>query len=140
MLADVDKYWTGEGNCAQSSAAGLLDYYGFKTEAQQFYHAFYPYGGGFKEGDVCGVVSGSLAALSFLLSKRKVDPEKIFELCAEFRHLFHSSFNTIRCYGLTSEFRDEDHQTIPNLQEDQRARCDAAMKFATETVIKLLNQ
>ncbi len=47
MLADVDRYWTGDGNCAQSSAAGLLDYYGFKTEAQQFYNASYPYGGGF---------------------------------------------------------------------------------------------
>ena len=48
MLADVDRYWTGDGNCAQSSAAGLLDYYGFKTEAQQFYNAFYPYGGGMR--------------------------------------------------------------------------------------------
>ncbi len=85
------------------------------------------------------MLSGSLAALSFLLSKRKIDPEKIFELCAEFRSLFHNSFHTIRCYGLTAEFRDSDHETIPAYEEEQRTRCDEAMEFATETVIKLLN-
>jgi len=136
----VALYWTGEGNCAQSSAAGLLDYYGFKEQAQQFYDAFYPYGGGFKEGDVCGVVSGSLAALSFLLSEKKIDSEIIYEMSAEFRRLFHKSFNSIRCYGLTDEFRDEDHQTNPIHEDERRARCDAAMKFATNTVLKLIHQ
>ncbi|MHA1619208.1 MAG: C-GCAxxG-C-C family protein [Promethearchaeota archaeon] len=140
MLKEVELYWAREGNCAQSSAAGLLDYFVIEKQAQQFYDAFYPYGGGFKEGDVCGVVSGSLAALSFILSKNKIDSEKIYELSAEFRRLFHKSFKSIRCYGLTEEFRDEDNQTVPIHENEQRARCDAAMKFATNTVLKLINQ
>ena len=76
MLTEVDRYWTNGANCAQASTAGLLDYYGFTQEAHHFYQAFYPFGGGFKEGDVCGVVSGSLAALSFLLSKKKLIQKK----------------------------------------------------------------
>jgi len=140
VLEDVKKYWFGEesSNCAQSSAAGLLMHYNLSNEADLFHDAFYPFGGGFKEGDCCGVVSGSLAALSLILSKREKAKEEIYRICEEFRKDFHTKFDTITCYGLTEEFRDQNRVTLIDYKKHQRARCDAAMTFGTDLVRSLI--
>lgn len=140
MLSEVSSYWNNASNCAQSSAAGLLDHFGEEDVAKTFHSAFLPYGGGFKEGEVCGVISGSLAALSYILSSKNVSKDQILETSTELRDAIHQKFSSIKCYGLTQEFRDEMNKTLPQLKQEQRTRCDEVMEFVTSLANDLINK
>ncbi|MHA1777080.1 MAG: hypothetical protein DRO88_02645 [Promethearchaeia archaeon] len=138
LIPEVAQYWSNNSNCAQSCAAGILERFQFNSQAQVCYHSFYPFGGGFDEGDVCGIVSGCLAALSYLLHSQGFDKDNIFDKSAQFRKKFHDKFSSITCYGLTNEFRDENHQTIEERESDRKKRCDEAIIFGTNLILSLL--
>lgn len=138
LLPEVDKYWQNGDNCAQSAAAGLLDKYKLQGAAETYYYSFYPFGGGFQEGEVCGIVSGSLAALSYILHNKGCGKDFILEKSAQFREIFRKKFGSITCYGLTRDFRDENHQIMEEMTDDRAKRCDQAIIFATDLVINII--
>jgi C_GCAxxG_C_C family probable redox protein len=138
MISEVESYWSNGSNCAQSTAAGLLDHFHLLDTAQTFHLALIPFGGGFKEGEVCGAVSGSLAALSFLLSQFGASEPEIQDVCASFRAKIHETYQSIKCYGITGEFRNKAHEILPAFSDARRTRCDEAVGYATDLVLELV--
>ncbi|MFX0124407.1 MAG: C-GCAxxG-C-C family (seleno)protein [Candidatus Hodarchaeota archaeon] len=101
------KYWKKKANCARASVCGILSYNGRESLCEPFYKAMLPMGGGFGEGLVCGAVTGSLAALSLVLADKGLKDEVIANKTKIWRNNFKNKYETLTCFELIDEFRNE---------------------------------
>ncbi len=137
-IKDVLKLWDDGHNCAQSTAKGLLDQNKFHQEGDILSSSFLPYGGGFKEGSICGAVSGTLAAMSFLLHQKSQDEEKIVELTNQMKSEFQKEFTSLNCHGLLEPFKDSNGEIV--MDDPKRTNlCTKAVNFASFTAQEIIN-
>lgn len=101
------EYWEKKANCARTTICGLLSHNGEEALCDPFYKAMLPMGGGFGEGLVCGAVAGSLAGLSLVLAAKGFNDEAIAEKAKQWKKEFKEEFNTLTCFDIIDEFRNE---------------------------------
>jgi hypothetical protein len=101
------EYWENEVNCARSTVCGILSHNGENSLCDPFYKAMLPMGGGFGEGLVCGAVTGSLAGLSLVLATKGLNDDTIKEKREIWKNVFKEKFDTLSCFELMDEFRNE---------------------------------
>lgn len=136
-MPEVLELWKMEANCAQSTAKGLVQHFGFEDASEVLFHSFIPYGGGFEERSICGAVSGTLAALSYIYSQKKCTQEEIIDLTSQFKNDFFHHFGSLRCRGILASFR------LPNgefdMENQQREEtCLKAVDLASQIAYTLL--
>ncbi len=135
----VSNYWDLGNNCAQSTASGILNYYQYDSEAEVLFKSLIPYESGFKEGTVCGAVSGTLAALSFVLTSKNADKEEVTTISKEFKDNFIEKCNSIYCYKILERFKQEDN-SINWADPERHPTCTKCVKIAAELGAKLIGK
>lgn len=123
LKKNTEQYWNNEANCARSTACGLLDYNGLTSESNILFDALLPMGGGVGEGEVCGVVIGTLEALSLILKRKDVDEEKMKELISQWKINFSHHFDSFICRSLIKDYRDDSGEIIEELSDKRREKC-----------------
>lgn len=130
IVEEAFRYWTsGNNNCAQAVASGVLDYFGFEEESKTLNKAFLPYGGGIGERTICGSLVGALGALSFLLKENSVESEKMYEKFKILKQKFSEVNGSLRCRELLQDFIN----TEGKLERDNPERkkvCDMTVETA----------
>ncbi len=107
LLKKLSFYLENGYNCAQSTAAVILELENQNTAANILLKAFYPNGFGFYEFSVCGAVSGTLAAMSYLLALEDRKEDEIVEISKEFKNQFTHECSSIYCSDLLNNFKDK---------------------------------
>ncbi|MHA2252958.1 MAG: C-GCAxxG-C-C family protein [Candidatus Kariarchaeaceae archaeon] len=92
-------YWKKE-DCARSTACGLLEYYDQMSAKEVLYKAILPFAEGTGERSICGSISGSLAAMSYILSEKGLSKVEIRKKISSFKDKFKQEFNTLMCSDL----------------------------------------
>ena len=114
-IPEVITLWGEHSNCAQSTGKGLLDHFNHEEAGNVLLSSFIPYGGGFMSGNVCGAVSGTLAAMSYILSKKNSSIKEIFQLTSQMKEKFANEFGSINCIEIISPFLDLKNVDMENL-------------------------
>lgn len=131
-ISQVLNLWNNGHNCAQATAKGLLAYSGYENEGNILSSSFLPYGGGFKEGSVCGAVSGTLAAMSFLLTQSNQDGETIINLTNQMKSQFVERYTSINCEKLLNS------EIVKNFS-DEHCFCTELVEFAAKSAQKIID-
>lgn len=144
-VANALKYFDDDHNCAQAVLHAVLEKYGlYFDEATSVIAGM---GGGIGlQGNVCGAVSGAIAALGVLQKERVKDFQKhkeaTYTSAIKFMYKFRKLHETVICDALTgitmadTEARDEAidkghfHKICPQFVED-------AVKIALDIEIKM---
>ena len=136
-VQEVLDLWEMEANCAQATAKGLLQHFGYEEASDVLFNSFFPYGGGFKERSICGAVSGTLAALSYLGYRKEYSHDEIIALGNAFKEKFQTEFGSLRCRGILAPFQLPDGEFDMD-NPDRRDRCTYAVGLATQMANTLL--
>ena len=144
IIPVVKELWDKQANCAQSSCSGLLLHYNFKHASKILFDSLKCFGGGFGEGMICGAVSGSITALSYLGTTKELSEDKIKELTAELKSKFRSEFEFLDCYSLKKPFTDKitpemSEGEIELIDQGRRQKCTRMVAFGSNLVEKLIN-
>lgn len=137
IVNEASKYWNQESNCAQAVACGVLEYYNQNDGLETTHNALLGFGGGMGERSICGAVTGGLAALGIIMSKRNLEKEAKFEAFKKFRELFKMEFDTLKCGEILEEFIlpdgsiDKDH---PN----RGMKCTRAVEVAANVAKRVI--
>ena len=106
-ISEVLVIWEKKNsNCAQATGKGLLDHFNYKDAGNVLFSSFFPFGGGFMSGNICGAVSGTLAAMSFILGKKNKSMEEIMHLSDQMKEKFVNEFGSINCAEIMAPFFD----------------------------------
>ncbi len=124
-------YWNNGKNCARATGAGIL-----KANNDKDYPVllatFTVYGGGMGEGSVCGAVSGSIGAVSKLLSDLGHDDDfirtKINDLKSDLK--IHFERDSIDCKVMLKEFAD-DSNVVDYQHPHRRDKCTSVIEWIT---------
>lgn len=138
LKSDIQILWDNGHNCAQSTAKGLLNHYNFRKEGQILSLSFLPYGGGFKEGSICGAISGTLAAMSYILSKSEINNDKIVELTNQMKNEFLEEFTSVNCQTILDPFRKPDGE-IDKDNVERRNLCTKAVNVSANIAHNILS-
>ncbi|UYP48281.1 hypothetical protein NEF87_004566 [Candidatus Lokiarchaeum ossiferum] len=138
LKSEIEVLWDNDHNCAQSTAKGILNYYKFEKEGQILSNSFLPYGGGFKEGSICGAISGTLAAMSFILSNSNVENDKIVELTNQMKSEFLEEFPSVNCHTILDPFRKPDGE-IDKDNAERRNLCTKAVTNAANLAHQIIS-
>lgn len=133
------KKWENGANCAQATASGLLELYAFYPESRMIYDALIPFGGGFRQGSICGTISGCLAAISIILVHFKAPSEIINSATQEFKELIRTKFGALECNSLLFPFRLPDGK-INKEDPARRIFCTHLVEFAVENAEKIIEK
>ncbi|MHA1619357.1 MAG: C-GCAxxG-C-C family (seleno)protein [Promethearchaeota archaeon] len=137
MVPEVLELWEMEANCAQATAKGLLQHFRYEDASDVLFNSFFPYGGGFKERSICGAVSGTLAALSYICSQRDCTYDEIIALADLFKEKFTTEFGSLRCREILAPFHLADGEFDMDNPE-RRDRCTRAVDLASQLANILL--
>ena len=129
IVDEALKYWNDNHNCAQSTASGSLDYFGFEDESKTLKKAFVPYGGGIGERSICGSLVGALGALSFLLKENGETNEQIYEKIKALKQEFEERNGSMYCRELLQEYIFPDG-TLNRDNPNRRKVCDKTVETA----------
>ncbi|MCK4795886.1 MAG: C_GCAxxG_C_C family protein [Spirochaetes bacterium] len=147
ILPEVQTLWDADNNCAQSTGAGILENLGYKEDAQVLFDSFYCFGGGFKEGSICGVVSGTLAAISYIGITKNASPDSIQELGTAFREEFKKKFGDLDCKTLLSPLNLPENPSSPENSEIMvelgpvwKDHCTKFVNFAPSAALDLIEK
>lgn len=139
IVDEALKYWNDNHNCAQSTASGSLDYFGFEDESKTLRKAYLPYGGGVGERTICGSLLGALAAISFLLMEKGLPNEQIYEKIKILKQGFNEANGSMYCKELLHDFIDSDGiLDIDN--PDRKKICDKSVETAVLIVKDLVEK
>ena len=131
------KYWEAKDNCAQSVSCGLLDSYNLEGKDILF-PAFIHFGAGFGEYSVCGAISGSLAAMGLILSKKGIDDDTINELSNQFKETIKKKFNSLLCRDYMKPFFTKNGDIDWDLK-DRHEKCTEMVQTAFEEAKNIIN-
>ena len=137
IVDEALKYWNANHNCAQSTASGSLDYFGFEEESKTLCKACFPYGGGVGVRTICGSLLGALAALSFLLKEKDIANEQIYEKIKTLKQEFDEKNGSMYCKELLQEYIFPDG-TLDRDNPDRRKVCDNTVETAVKIVRNLV--
>ena len=133
IISEVSQLWNSNNNCAQATGQGLLNYFDYTKEGRVLSASFIPYGGGFKEGSVCGAVTGTLAAMSFILSQEIQDDDQIIAMTNQMKTEFLHEFSSIQCDILLEGISDD-------ASMDGRRFCTTLVNFAARSAKDILQK
>ena len=106
-ILEVSDIWDKKNsNCAQATSKGLLDHFKYKEVGNVLFSSFIPFGGGFMCGSICGAVSGTLAAISYILLKKNCSMEEIYQITTQMKEKFVKEFGSLNCAEIMSPFFD----------------------------------
>jgi C_GCAxxG_C_C family probable redox protein len=138
------KYFSTEYNCAQSVMKSVLVEKGMDFE--EIFHLSAGFGGGVGlQGHICGAVSGAVAALGVINSKRFNDTKKhkeaTYESAAKFMHRFKEKNGSIICDDLTG-IEMADKKAHDRAMEDGTFEkvCPGYVKDAVKIVLEISNE
>lgn len=118
IIPEVSALWEKRINCAQATGKGLLDHYKFIEAGDVLMASFIPYGGGFMSGNVCGAVSGTLAATSYILKEKKCEQSEIQQVTDQLKEKFAKEFGSINCADIMAPFFDMRNINIKDFKLD----------------------
>ena len=136
---EASKYWNQESNCAQAVACGVLEYYDQIDYLETVHSSLLGFGGGMGERSICGAVTGGLAALGILMSKRDLEKDDKSDIFRKFKDTFNDKFKTLNCGEILSEFILPDG-SIDIENPDRRLTCTRAVELATSIVKEVLDE
>jgi C_GCAxxG_C_C family probable redox protein len=138
LQKSAGSYFNSGNNCAQATALALAEKFGYKEAGKTFQQSFIPLGGGVGEESICGAVTGTLCAISFLLSQQSVKRELIIDLCGDFKEKFTNKSGSLRCRDLLEDFRDKEG----NLKKDdpeRKSKCTNIIHTAISNALEILD-
>ncbi|MBY9001022.1 MAG: C_GCAxxG_C_C family protein [Candidatus Heimdallarchaeota archaeon] len=139
IINEVSKYWNQESNCAQAVAGGVLEYYNMNECLDIVDNALLGFGGGMGERSICGAVTGGLAALGIIISKKNLEKEERSEVFKKFRELFEMEFDTLKCGEILEEFILPDGSV--DFENPQRSmKCTRAVETAAKSVKRVIDE
>jgi len=118
-ISEVSALWAKRSNCAQSTGKGLLEHFKYSEAGDVLFSSFIPYGGGFMSGNVCGAVSGTLAATSYILWKEKGDMMEVFQLTNQIKEKFVNEFGSISCIKILSPILGTENLNTEDLNMEE---------------------
>lgn len=130
-LQTVLNYWENGKNCARATGAGIL-----KANNDKDYPVllatFTAYGGGIGEGSVCGAVSGTIGAVSKLLSDRGHDDDYIRAKISDLKSALKTNFDrvSIDCKDMLKEFANEDN-VVDYQHPERKTKCTSIIEWIT---------
>ncbi len=134
------KYWldTPDANCAQTTACSLLEHYGHDDVSKILRQVYRVYGGGLSWRLVCGTITGSVGALSYLASQNNLPKDEIEVIVKEFLGQMEEKFGDLNCKNLMSKWyvEGEIDFELPGRHE----KCTDLVKTATLTSEKLIKK
>lgn len=111
MLKDMVKKYYSEKynlNCAETIIYAANEEYHMKLD-KKVLKTMAAFGGGMGIESICGVISGSLAVLGILFTKKSAhESEKIKTLAQEFFQKFQEKLGTNVCKELKERYRNDD--------------------------------
>lgn len=142
-LLPVKQYWDQGANCAQATCVGILEEFDYLDEGDLFNHALIPFGGGFGEGLICGAISGSLAAFSFIAAQYGKSSDEIKTLSSKFKTAFRLQYSFLDCMSLKAPFQirleqDLEEQERTKINEERRNACTHFVYFASNFIKDLI--
>lgn len=139
VINEAAKYWNKESNCAQAVACGVLEYYNHNDCLETIHNALLGFGGGMGEKSICGAVTGGLAALGILMSKKDLEKDDISDIFRKFKDTFNNKFKTLNCGEILSEFVLPDG-SIDIENPERRLTCTEALELAASIVKEVLDE
>ncbi|MHA1303371.1 MAG: C-GCAxxG-C-C family protein [Candidatus Heimdallarchaeaceae archaeon] len=137
IIEEALKYWETGINCSRSTSCGALDHYNFKEQSNNQYKALMAFGGGIGEGSICGSITGSICALSLILSEYGLTEEQILAKIQHFKDQFRDKFGTLYCRDILVEFQDKNGE-IDMDHPERRLRCTKTVKSAVSIVQSII--
>jgi C_GCAxxG_C_C family probable redox protein len=138
IIDEVAEYWNQESNCAQAVACGVLEYYNQNDCLETIHNAMLGFGGGMGERSICGAVTGGLAALGILMSKKDLEKDDKSDIFRKFKDTFIKKFKTLNCGEILVEFILSDG-SIDKENPERRLKCTGAVELAASIVKKVLD-
>ena len=139
VINKASKFWNHESNCAQAVACGVLEYYDQNDCLETVHNALLGFGGGMGEKSICGAVTGGLAALGILMSKKDLEKDDISDIFRKFKDTFNNKFKTLNCAEILSEFILPDG-SIDIENPERRLRCTGTVELAASIVKEVLDE
>ncbi|MHA1346314.1 MAG: C-GCAxxG-C-C family protein [Candidatus Heimdallarchaeaceae archaeon] len=133
------KYWNNESNCAQAVACGVLEHFNHNSCLETINNAMLGFGGGMGERSICGAVTGGLAALGILLSKKDLEKDDKSDIFRKFKDNFNDEFKTLNCGEILAEFILADG-SIDFENPERRPKCTGAVELAANIAIRVIDE
>ena len=133
IVQEAWKYWADSFNCAQATASGILDYFGYESESETLRKSFLPYGGGIGERSICGSLVGALGALSFLLWDKGLAIEDVYKKFRVLKDGFAEGNDSLYCKEILDEFIDDEGK-LDRDNPERRKTCDQTVEIAVKIV------
>jgi C_GCAxxG_C_C family probable redox protein len=147
ILPEVQNLWDADNNCAQSTGAGILENLGYKEDSRVLFNSFHCFGTGFKERRICGAVSGTLAALSYIGTTKNASIDAIQELGTAFREEFKKKFGDLNCNTLLSPLNlprnpssPENSEIMAEYAQVWKDHCTKFVYFAPAVALDLIEK
>ncbi|MHA1201908.1 MAG: C-GCAxxG-C-C family protein [Candidatus Heimdallarchaeaceae archaeon] len=139
IINNASKYWNQESNCAQAVACGVLENYNQNDCLETVHNSMLGFGGGMGERSICGAVTGGLAVLGILLSKKVLDKDDKSAVFRKFKDIFNNKFKTLNCGEILAEFILPDG-SIDKENPERRLTCTGAVELAASIVKEVLDE
>lgn len=110
LLDTVKKYYSTDYdlNCAETMIYAANEEYNMNLDKNTL-KTMAAFGGGMAIESVCGVITGSIAALGILFTKERAhESDKVKNLTAEFFERFMERLGTNNCGKLKEKYRDDE--------------------------------
>ncbi len=101
-----DLYINKKLNCAQTILQAINIQYDLNLDSKNI-TAMAGFGGGMQEEDICGVVSGGVAALSFLFSVSLDEKPLLKSAIIEFKNKIRNNLGSLDCRFIKPSFRTD---------------------------------
>ncbi len=136
---EVAQYWNQESNCAQAVACGVLEFYKQNDCIETVHNAMLGFGGGMGERSICGAVTGGLAVLGILMSKKDLEKDDKSAVFRKFKDSFNNKFKTSNCGEILAEFILPDG-SVDKENPERRLTCTGAVELAASIVKDVLDE
>ncbi len=138
------RYFSQNYNCAQSVAKSILEATGLNVE--QITNIMAGFGAGIAhQGNVCGAVSGAIAALGVIMGETisdvQVHKEATYDISEKFVSIFEEQHASLLCDKLTSiEMRDIEQRNKAMKEGVFRTVCPNYVADAVKIALELTNK
>ncbi|MCY3413898.1 MAG: C_GCAxxG_C_C family protein [Candidatus Heimdallarchaeota archaeon] len=127
-------------NCARATGVGLLRIHQ-DPDADKFFSVFTSFGGGMGERGLCGAMTGTVGAMSKLLSEKQVNEEQIRDEVNRLKEHMRMKFGegSIDCKAFLKDYLLDDG-SIDSTNSGRRDHCTSIVLEATRFAHEIINQ